>query len=212
MSLGPDDCCEEGASLLDLGLGDTAATLASAGFAALWHGRPVEPRDLLAGHEDVAADVVAILVERGRAEVDDLGRLTGIHGLTLGQTRHSIEHAGETHHTWCAFDSVGIPAALGITATARTDCFACGQPLAVEINTGTPAALPFVVWLPRGDCADLRADFCAHADMYCSPDHLARHIDTANSPGDVVDLIDAASLGRATWADVASGSRTRDQA
>ena len=212
MSLGSDDSHEEGGGLLDPGLGDAAAALASAGFAALWHGRSVERRDLLAEHEDVAADVLAILVGRGRAEVDDQGRLTGIHGLTLGLTRHSIEHAGQTHHTWCAFDSVGIPAALEITATAITDCPACGQELAVEINTGTPAALPFVVWLPRGDCADLRADFCAHADMYCSPAHLARRIDTTSTPGDAVDLADAASLGRATWADVSPGSGTKDRA
>lgn len=210
MSLGPDDCCGDESGLLDAGLGDAAATLATEGFTALWHGRPAHPGDLLTDTE-MAAGLLSALVERGRAEVDELGRLTGIHGLTLGRTRHSIEHAGHTHHTWCAFDAVGIPAALGITATARTDCPACGQELAVELNAGIPARLPFVVWLPGGDCADLRADFCAHADMYCSPDHLARHIDTTNIAGNALDLADAASLGRGTWADVASGREPKDR-
>lgn len=211
MSLGSDECCGDESRLLDPGLGDAAATLATAGFTALWHGWPVLPGDLLQDPK-AATDLLAALVERGRAEVDERGRLIGIHGLTLGHTRHSIEHAGDTHHTWCAFDSVGIPAALGITASARTDCPACGQVLAVVINAGTPAALPFVVWLPGGVCADLRADFCAHADMYCSPDHLARHIDTTTTPGDAVDLADAASLGRTTWADVSPGREPKGRA
>lgn len=207
---GPDSCCEEGGGLLDPGLGDAGAALAKACFATLWGGRPVDPADLLPDI-DLAADALASLVKRGRAEVDDRGRLIGIHGLTLGRTRHSIEHAGQTHNTWCAFDAVGIPAALNISATARSDCPACRQKLAVEINAGTPAERPFVIWIPGGDCVDLRADFCAHADMYCSPDHVARHLDATRVSGEAVTLDRAASLGRATWADVMSQTLTLHQ-
>lgn len=196
------ECCDNDGGLLGAGLGDVALALATAGFAALWSGHSKRPEDLVPGRPDDARLCAAALADRGRAELDDTGALVGIHGLTLRPTRHQILHGDRRHHTWCAFDAVGIPAALELDATALTDCPTCHTPVAIDIRDGVPASTGAMVWLPSVAGANLLADFCANADLYCSPEHLERRIDTGRTPGRLVDVTEAAALGRDTWIDI----------
>jgi alkylmercury lyase len=195
--------CDPGGGLLRDGLSAVGLELATAGFAALWNGRALRPDELIPNHAKAAAEVTTALLKRGRAEVDDDGRLVGIHGLSVRITRHHFVHNGRAHYTWCAFDAIGIPAALGIDADVHTDCPTCNRPLQIEIREGRRESRDgLALWLPATTGEHLMIDFCANADMYCSLDHLERRIDTAASAGQVTDLEDAASLGRETWADV----------
>jgi alkylmercury lyase len=189
--------------LLHDGLSALAVNIATAGFGALWDGRAVRPEDLLPGHARRARRATAELVRRGRAEIDDHGRIVGVHGLTLRQTRHHFVHAGRSHQTWCAFDSIGIPAALAIDAEARTTCPFCDRALQVPIRGGHPKPSGIALWLPPGTVRHLMVDFCAAADLYCGRDHLEQRIDPARDTGEVLDLASAARLGRAAWAAVA---------
>lgn len=199
-----DDGCEITNDLLRANLSEAALELTAAGFAALWRGRTPETGELLSDRPDLARKVVAELVQSGRAEVDAAGELVGVHGITLRATRHHFVHAGRAHSTWCAFDSVGIPAALSLDATAQTDCPACGRPLTVEVRGGEASDEMLVLWLPApDDRSNLINDFCASADLYCSEDHLRQRIEVEQSRGRVADLADALALGRDTWADVA---------
>lgn len=187
--------------LLGGGLDEVEQALAVRGFGALWDGRACRPEDLLPGV--AAAGFAAIaLAGRGRAELDDAGAVIGVHGLTRRPTRHRFLHRGQARHTWCAFDSIGIPAALSLDAVALTDCPACRQPLTVAISKGEPEPGPAVLWLPGAPPGDLMAQFCASADLYCSPDHLRERIDPAIAPGEITDLGEAAEFGRQAWADV----------
>ncbi|MGH9030733.1 MAG: organomercurial lyase [Acidimicrobiia bacterium] len=195
--------CRIDGDLLRGELNETGLELAAAGFAALWHGRPVLPTELLPDRASLLGDITA-LVQHGRAEIDPDGRLVGIHGLTLRTTRHRFVHDGSAHHTWCAFDSIGIPAALRLDATAHTDCPACQRRITVDIVGGVPDDSAFALWLPASADGNLIANFCAHADLYCSREHLGRNIDTARTSGDIADLAAAVSLGCDVWADVAS--------
>ncbi len=134
----PDRCCDP--DLLRRDVSDTGLELAVAGFTALWHGDRRLPAQLLP-HRAAAERVASDLARHGRAELDERGRLVGIHGLTLRTTRHRFTAAGRTHHTWCAFDSIGIPAALHLDAVAHTDCPTCSGPLEVRIHQGQPAQI-----------------------------------------------------------------------
>lgn len=188
-----DDACRD----LDLsgGLGEQVGELVAAGFAALWHGEP-----LLLGEWTALAGA---LEARGRCEVVG-DRLVGIHGLTARPTRHHFVHCASAHHTWCAFDSIGIPGALGIDAVAHTDCPTCGRAIALEIERGVPSdSADLVLWLPDATGDHLMETFCSAADLYCSTEHLAERIDRSVTKGDIVDLAGAVELGRETWADVA---------
>lgn len=198
-----DTCCHLDRDLLRGDLSDAALELAVDGFAALWHARPASPGQLLPGRDSLAAETIAELVQHGRAEIDNGGRLVGIHGLTLRTTRHHFVHDGHVHHTRCAFDSIGIPAALSLDATAHTDCPTCQRPITVDIHRGIPHDTGLALWLPASADGNLIANFCARADLYCSPEHLERNIGTSQTPGDVADLTAAVALGRDTWVDVA---------
>jgi alkylmercury lyase len=189
--------------LLRADLSDLALELAAAGFAALCEGRAARPEELLPGRPARVRQAAAELARQGRAEVDGDGRLVGVHGLTLRPTRHTFVHAGRTHRTWCAFDAVGIPAALGLDAVAHTTCPACDHALGVPIRRGRPEVSDIVLWLPSPAIGHLLADFCATADLYCGREHLEQRIEVATKPGEVVDLAAAAELGRTSWADVA---------
>lgn len=174
-----------------------------AGFAALWHGRAVQPDEVLPGRAEEADRALAQLVGQGRAEVDGAGRVVGVHGLTLRSTRHRFVHGGRPHFTWCAFDAVGIPAALALDADVHTTCPACERAIRLPVVAGRPGPSDAVLWLPAPEVRHLLTEFCAAADLYCTVDHLQRRIDPARTPGEVLDLAAAATRGRSGWADVA---------
>ena len=196
----PNRCCN--GELLRHDFTDAGIELAVAGFAALWRGDPLSPSDLLPTHL-AAALVAKELATHGRAELDAGGRVTGIHGLTMRPTRHRFTVAGRQHQTWCAFDSIGIPAALAVDAVAHTDCPACERQLTIVIHRGEPEPGEPVLWMPNGSVRNLIDDFCAKTDLYCNREHLERAVDTTRISGEVNDLRAAAALGRDTWADVA---------
>lgn len=187
--------------LLCEGAGDRSGVLAAAGFAALWAGRAVLPSELLPGAD--SAELAESLARVGRAELDDAGRLVGIHGLTLRRTRHRFTHRARARHTWCAFDAVGIPAALGLDATASTNCPTCEAPVVVTLRCGTPLGSDAALWFPEPPRADLLAEFCSTADLYCTAEHLSGRISPGTVPGRVVDVALAAEIGRDVWSDVA---------
>ncbi len=50
--------------------------------------------------------------EGGRTELAVTGQIIGIHGLTMRRTRQQIVRGDRRHDISCAFDSIGIPAAM----------------------------------------------------------------------------------------------------
>lgn len=191
------------AELLRRNLTDGELELVTAGFNALWRGERRHPAELLPLRPD-AERVARDLATRGRAELDVHGQLVGIHGLTLRPTRHRLTVEGRDHHTWCAFDTIGIPAALRIDAVADTNCPACHGAITIGIDHGTPEPSEAVLWIPTAAVTNLMADFCASADLYCTLEHLEEIIDTKRVSGDVTELAGAAALGQDIWADVGS--------
>lgn len=195
--------CGAGRDLLRAGLTDEGVEVVVSGIDAIWRGQALLPQEIAPDRAQLAAEVFRTLADGGRAEIDEEGRLVGVHGFTLHETRHCIVHHGREHHVWCAFDSVGIPAAYGLDAVASTDCPTCGALLTIHIRRGVPAEGPVVLWLPVPDgTSDLMHQFCANADLYCSKAHLEERVDVAKASGSVLTLTEAAGLGRDTWADV----------
>ena len=196
---------------LDPVLGDcddsgAVGRLAAAGFVALWRGERVQVGQLCADQA-----IVDTQLRAGRLELDDTGFVVGVHGLTVRPTRHRIEHGDTLVHTWCALDAIGIPAALAIDATAVTSCPTCDARLEVKLAGGEPVDTidAWRLWLPEGRCDHLVEDFCHHANLYCSADHLTIH-PGADAVGRALSVAEVVAIGRATWADAASALSNRE--
>jgi alkylmercury lyase len=190
-----DSCCEP---LLEVEVEATDAEhqLAVRGFVALWNGQRPVPGDL-----DADPATIQSMQQHGRIVIDADGRIAGIHGLSTRPTAHRITHHGQVIHTWCAFDAIGVPAALRLDAQPTTTCPTCGRQRHVTFTNGEPTADPNLrVWLPTY-CDNVLNDICAHANLYCNPQHLADH---TPPPGRPLTIPQAATMGRATWADAAT--------
>lgn len=149
------------------------------------------------------AQAVTWLETHGQLERDG-ELLVGAHGLTRRRTPHSFSVEGRTLHTWCAYDAVAIPVALRATARAATTCPTCQRPLVVNVDAGhLPAGPTPVLWLPTGPCEHVIDQFCAYANLFCSPEDLDTWRQTAgNPPGGVLTLAAIAPLALREWGDI----------
>jgi alkylmercury lyase len=176
-------------------------------FTALLAGQAPRVADVAETASREAVDVaqaVAWLEAHGQLERDG-ELLLGAHGITRHTTPHALTIDDRTLHTWCAYDAVAIPAALGVTARAATTCPTCGRSLVVDLDAGRLPNDPTpVLWLPTGPCEQVMDQFCAHANLFCTPDHLDAWRRRAGYPaGRIVTLAEIPALARASWADVA---------
>jgi hypothetical protein len=174
-----------------------------AAFDRLVTGKPVAVAVLAEALDvDVAAvrDVVADQARRGLVDVDERGRIVGAHGLTLAPTDHELVLGDVVVHTWCALDAIGIPATLGVDARA-TITAGDGEPVTIELPAGEPLGTgEAAMWLPTGPCEDLRADFCAQANLFTTRAALdAWRVAAGDPPGRELMVSEAAALGRSWW-------------
>ncbi len=152
-------------------------------FAAIRSGRRVGPAEI-ARHADLQPDLVAAelrqLAESGEANLDEAGQVVAVAGLSLVPARHELELAGQPLHTWCAWDAIGIPAALELDARLRTHCHWCQSHIVVELSkgriVGEPSAL---LWFPtRPVDGNWRGNpqvvWCPQANLFCDREQLKR--------------------------------------
>ena len=183
-------------------VGRAVQRIAVAGFQALWSGRSVTLSELCDSDVAVVTEAAEHLRLRGRMELSADGRLIAVHGLCRRPTPHSIEHENGAINTWCALDAIGIPAALGIDASARTQCPTCQTPLVVSLSAGEPQPVAgAVLWYPEVICGHLVEDFCSGANLFCTSDHLERWVGTSPRPGRPMTIDEVAEVGRQAWAD-----------
>lgn len=144
------------------------------------------------------------LAATGAISRDESGAVVAAGGLAVTPARHRLLLDGRQYWTWCAFDGIGIPAALELDAVLDTRCPACGAGLRITITAGNPpAGTPVVGWLPGGPCANVQADFCPEANLFCTEAHLATWRQTAGDPpGTAATLCELAETGRQVWADL----------
>ncbi len=178
--------------------------IAVLGFEALWSGRSVTLTELIGEDGGALTEAMEHLRLRGRIELATDDHLIAVHGLSLRSTPHQVEHDNGVINTWCALDAIGIPAALGIDAWAKTNCPTCQRPLAVRLSAGNPQPLPgAVLCYPEGACGHLIEDFCSGANLFCTIEHLERWAGNDLGAGRVMTIDEVAEIGRAAWADAA---------
>jgi hypothetical protein len=156
---------------------DAAGQVREVGFALLLrHRRPVEVTELAEATglgADTAGRAVTRLAGAGWLDLDDSGRVSGAAGLSLAIGPHGLTLGDTLFRTWCAYDALGIAAALKADARLETTCGQCQTPISLAIHGGTPERSgPERLWLAEGG-ADLRGSFCTPTVLLCGDEHAA---------------------------------------
>src|SRR5437667_4682969 len=189
---------------------DLHERIREAAFAVLLaERRAITPDEIAAATGAPVSGLPAMLDQlagAGWLDRDEDGRVTGAAGLSLTTGPHRIALDGTDFRTWCAYDAIGIAAALGADATIRTECAVCGASITLDTHAGRPPAdRPERLWLASGG-TDLRADFCDPTVLLCSSEHAAVWAERQGGRGRVVDLVEGARLGAEGWASCAAAA------
>lgn len=190
---------------------DAAGRLREAAFAALIRDPRPHGVDDLARVTGLDSDVVgratATLAAGGWLDLDAAGHVTGAAGLSLATGPHRLTLGGTPFRTWCAYDALGIAAALEADALVETDCGQCGQAITIAFRGGVPErAGPERLWLADGG-EDLRGSFCTPTVLLCDEAHGAMWAEAQAGRGRLLDLAEGARQGGAEWAGCAEATR-----
>lgn len=190
---------------------DAAGQLREAAFALLLNERrPIEIAELAAVSglsPQRAQRAVDTLAQAGWLDLDEHGRVNGGAGLTLAGEPHGLRVGDASFRTWCAYDALGIPAALGASGEIETACGRCGTPIGLTLRDGAPACQgPEQMWLAEGDGADLRGSFYTPTVLLCGDEHGAEWAEAQGGRGQLLELAEAARRGAVDWAGCASAA------
>lgn len=190
---------------------DAAGLLREAGFALLFRGRrPVDVAELAAAMGidiKAAGGAVTTLAQAGWLDLDGAGRVIGAAGLSLVTGPHSLTLGAASFRTWCAYDALGIAAALSADGHAETTCGHCQAPISLAFLRGTPdRAGPERLWLAEGG-SDLRGSFCTPTVLLCGEEHGLGWAEAQGGHGQLLDLVEGARRGGADWAGCADAAR-----
>lgn len=190
---------------------DAAGQLREIAFALLLRDRqPIATPDLVTAtglRSETVRDAVSALAGGGWLDLDEAGHVTGAAGLSLATGPHALTLGSSSFRTWCAYDSLGIAAALAAEAWVETTCGICDAPIGLHLRGGVPERDgPERLWLADGG-DDLRSSFCTPTVLLCGETHGAAWAKTQGGRGRPLGLIDAARLGGAAWAGCAAAAR-----
>lgn len=148
-----------------------------AAYRLLVGGQPVTAEQISSA-TGVARDAVAEMLGRWRGvERDEDGAVTAFWGLTLATTKHRFRVGGRQLHTWCAWDTLFLPALLGPPAVVESKCPASGQQIELKIGpAGVEAVLPetvavsFLVPSEADIERSITESFCCYVYFFASAD------------------------------------------
>lgn len=164
---------------------------------------PVAPATLVAaigGDEAAVGRTIAAVADAGHLRLSAGGDVVGSAGLSVVPSRHQLTVEGERFWTWCAWDAVGILAALGASGLVESRDPRSGRPVEVAFHEGQPDATPaviFMVELPTFRSA--HDEWCPLVNLFES-DASARDWAAASGvAGSVVTVAEASARGTRRW-------------
>ncbi|HET9498525.1 MAG TPA: organomercurial lyase [Candidatus Limnocylindria bacterium] len=165
-------------------------------------GRPVAADALATATDEVdpkhVAEAIDELAANGLIDRSPAGAVVGAGGLTLAAAPHGLLLRGRDYRTWCAYDAIGIAAALRETAAISTRCGVCERAIALPLPDGATGDRPERLWLAAGG-SRMREDFCAPTVLLCSAEHAATWSERQAGRGRIIDLGTASRLGAGAW-------------
>ena len=105
------------------------------------------------------------------------GRVIGYWGLSLARTPHRLRVESRELYTWCAWDTLFLPALLDAKVEVVSVCRGSGQPVRLTVNaervlSADPSAVQvsFLLPDPRAVRADPITSFCHYVHFFRSPE------------------------------------------
>ncbi|OAF12420.1 hypothetical protein AYJ54_06220 [Bradyrhizobium centrolobii] len=132
-------------------------------------------------------------------EYDQEGRIIGW-GLTLRPTRHKFNVDGKQLYTWCALDTLFMPAVIGRSARVESPCAATGIPvrLTVDPTEGIIALDPstaVVSLVAPEQMTSVRTAFCNPGRYFATSD-AARDWQSKHPGMELLSVVDAYRASR----------------
>ena len=162
-------------------------------------------RELATGEPVVASTLgeraEAVLARWPNVNYDDDGRVVAFSGLSLTPTTHRFTVGGRRLYTWCAWDTLFLPAMLGRSAEVESACPVTGGDVRLRVDpNGVRRADPQPLWVSfppaaTTSTADITGTFCCHVHFLATPMAVDRWLGQ-HREGTVLDLDEAYALGR----------------
>lgn len=157
--------------------------------------------------ETVIRQATASLATAGHVRLSDVGDVVGSAGLSVVPSRHLLTVEGQRFWTWCAWDAVGILAALGASGLVQSRDPRSGRPVEIAFREGRPDASEHVIFM-----VELPAFTSAH-DEWCPLVNLFESAASARDwaagsgvAGSVLTIEEAAERGAKRWAPLVEAS------
>ena len=176
------------------------APLALALLRLLSEGRPVGAAALAQAVDRTEGEVVGRFSGWPNVERDETGHIVAFSGLTLGPTAHEFTVGTRPLHTWCAWDTLFLPALLGETAEVRSTCPVTGSVVELVVAPDRVRSGPADLHvsfppLAATDTADITGSFCCHVFFLAGAD-AARSWHETRADDLIFDVDVAFELGR----------------
>jgi|Tabmets5t2r1_1033131.scaffolds.fasta_scaffold26226_2 alkylmercury lyase len=188
------------------------APLALALLDELAKGEPVTIGRLArAAHRD-EDDVAATLHRWPNLHRDGQARVVAFGGLGVRPTPHRFEVGGRRLYTWCAWDTLFLPALLGREARVESACPVTGTEVRLTVGPdGVRAAQPpsLQVSFPAPAStvtSDITVSFCCHVHFLADQDAAEEWLGE-NQGALALSLEDAVELGRLATRPLLVGGR-----
>lgn len=171
-------------------------------------GLPVTPEQVLkiTSNIQMSLDVATAFINRN-AENDDDGNIVGIFGLSQKDHPHRFVVKGQALTTWCAWDSLFLPALLNKAATVESFCPATKKKIRLAISPETieqvePSNAVLSVVVPETgkrtleSVEDIRSMFCCLVHFFSSADAATEWISDKSQNIMILSIEEGYYLGK----------------
>lgn len=173
----------------------------------LAEGEPVTVPELAAASGQSENTIRQGLAAVPDTEYDEEGRVIGL-ALTMRPTPHRFTAAGEQLYTWCALDTLFLPALIGKASIIESTSPGSGTP--VRVTTGAdgtvksvqPATAVVSLISPQG-AGPVRSSFCNQIHYFASREDAQPWLEV-HPGGEVLDIEAAHRAGAAIAASMLS--------
>jgi len=144
-------------------------------YRELARGGPVSPPSLADRVEMPAEAVVRQLRSWPGVYYDGEQRVVGFWGLTIAPMPHRLRADGRQLYAWCAWDTLFLPALLGVKVDVESTCRATSTPVRLTVTphgveSAEPAGLSVSFLLPEAEAmnANVITSFCHYVHFFSS--------------------------------------------